>query len=1001
MNHQNKPDTTPLDAQQRSSWTRGSILLFGWSLALGATAQVPAFSTYQSAPAISVGAEQPEESAYERAMEAARRDEPGSTVLLQGFLETYPESLHAPEVRLEHATLLLLHGEAAEALTELEALPLMSGELRDVHLFRTGEALLALGRYEQARSVFNELDRIGDPELQNERNYYLAYLDYVDGNYDDALERLGNLPFSETYATTAPYYITQILYRQGKWDDAQLQAERLLGADRATAEQHAELNRIVGECLLRKDNKSEALHYLQNYVSETAEAQAMPIATSAYNCGVLAAEAGDNDGAVKALSQAAAAGLTNDPSTACRAYLLLGQTYLNMGQTLNARLAFERGARTEGDAEAQEAAAYNYAVMVHETQCSPFDEEVTVFEDFLNRYPQSTYAERAGECLTEVYLTTRNYEAALASLDRIAQPTTNLRTARQRLLYRLGVQNYVNGDLTTAETNFTDAIALGTLHPGTQAEAYYWRGECRYATGNYAGAASDFRSFNAAKPTGDATHVASGLYNLGYALMKQQRYAEAITPLKDYTAQPGQRTQAMYADALARIGDCYYYTRQFNSAETYYDAAVGAGGTGADYAAFQQAFMAGLQKKYTAKLDGLTKVITQYPQSEWVDNAYLERGKTYLLLDNNAAAIEAFNVVVTRYGDRQCAPEAGLQLALVYYNSGQTDAAIAAYKQVIASHPGSDEAQTALEDLKNIYVEQGQVATYASYLSTLDGKVPLSAGEQDSLTYVSATRLLAKGRTADAEQAMEQYLKAYPSGKYALDVRIRLARAYRSAGRTADALTHYAEVADVAGSTYADEALLATAEIHAEEGRTAEAYDAYRRLADRTDAADYRRSALMGCTRTAAALGRDAETVHSFTAAAGDAALASADRQEGLLLRAKALLHLQRTDEALKDLTEAATDMRTASGAEARYQLAQTLFDRGQISDAETQVMELINSGTPHRYWLARGFILLSDIALSRDDAFLAKQYLESLQSNYSGDAEISHLIEQRLAKCK
>jgi hypothetical protein len=29
-------------------------------------------------------------------------------------------------------------------------------------------------------------------------------------------------------------------------------------------------------------------------------------------------------------------------------------------------------------------------------------------------------------------------------------------------------------------------------------------------------------------------------------------------------------------------------------------------------------------------------------------------------------------------------------------------------------------------------------------------------------------------------------------------------------------LTHYAEVADVAGSTYADEALLATAEIHAE-----------------------------------------------------------------------------------------------------------------------------------------------------------------------------------------
>ena len=63
---------------------------------------------------------------------------------------------------------------------------------------------------------------------------------------------------------------------------------------------------------------------------------------------------------------------------------------------------------------------------------------------------------------------------------------------------------------------------------------------------------------------------------------------------------------------------------------------------------------------------------------------------------------------------------------------------------------------------------------------------------------------------------------------------------------------------------------------------------------------------------------------------------------------------------------------------------------------------EFTDVGTPHQYWLARGFIALADAYHGLGKTYLAKEYLNSLNENYPAtDDDIPSLISSRLKKWK
>ena len=103
----------------------------------------------------------------------------------------------------------------------------------------------------------------------------------------------------------------------------------------------------------------------------------------------------------------------------------------------------------------------------------------------------------------------------------------------------------------------------------------------------------------------------------------------------------------------------------------------------------------------------------------------------------------------------------------------------------------------------------------------------------------------------------------------------------------------------------------------------------------------------------------------------------------------------------MDDYRELAKDTRNPYGAEAKYQVAQGLYDAKEYAAAEKELLNYIEQSTPHAYWLARSFVLLSDVYHATGKDLDARQYLLSLQQNYQGNDDIESMIESRLQKLK
>ena len=941
----------------------------------------------------STNADLVQEADYMMVCAAYEQGRPNVAELLKNYLEVYPSSRHADEVAFLIGSAHFGEGEYERAIYWFNQsnIDLLSPDQQEAYCFRLAYALLQQGDQEKARGYFARIEQVGK-RYKEAASYYVAYIDYARGSYPQALQAFNRLKENSTYKEQSLYYITQIYFIQNKYSKVISEGKQLLAAYPNSAN-NGEVYRMMGNSAYHMGDEAQAIKWLDQYMATTEK----PLRGDRYILGVCSYNKGDYAKAVKQLSQTVRA---ND-ALSQSASMYLGQSYLKLGQSNNARMSFESAATASFDKQVKEAAMYNYALLVHETGFTGFGESVRIFEDFLNDFPNSQYADKVNDYLVETYLTTKNYESALRSIQKINQPSHKILEAKQDILFQLGTQAFANAQMEEAIDRFSQAIEMGVYKEEARNEAYFWRGESYYRLNDYRQAISDYRTYLNNTRQRNTDTYALAHYSLGYSYFKEKDYPEALSRFRQYTDLESNRQSASYADAFNRIGDCLFHNRQFAQAEEQYSKAAQILPSAGDYALYQKGFVMGLQKDYQGKISMMDRLISEYPSSSYVDDALFEKGRSYVLLDNNTAAARSFEQLIKQYPESALSRKAGIQLGLIYFNDGRMDQAAAAYKAVIDAYPGSDEAKVALQDLKSVYVEQNNVNAYAAYVNSLGGNVHLEVSEQDSLTYIAAEKLFMRGDNAGARQSLENYLQQYPSGAFSTNAHYYLGAIAFAEKQYATALPHFEQVVNAGDPKFMEESVARTAEIHYLNKSYDEAMSYFEKLLLVAETPENKEAAKLGTMRCAEQTGQLAEAVQAATELLKETKLSPEVVREAHYVRAKAYTSLGQEAKALADWKELSKDTRTLQGAEAKYRLAQLYYDQKKDSEATKVLEDFAKNGTPHQYWLARGFILWADIFIRQGDEGQARVYLNSLQNNYQGDAEINAMIEDRLAKLK
>ena len=914
-----------------------------------------------------------------------------SIELLEAYLKQYPDSRHTNRVESMIASVYFEEGKYQEAIALYRSCDLdaLADKERDEAALKLATSYLKVGNLEEAKVWFTLLKDMSKTH-QADAVYNLGYIDYVEGRYDAALKAFTSLKNDGVYDALVPYYIGEIHLLRGEYQQADDVASDYL-RHFVGHKDEAEMQRIQGEARYGLKDYLNAVSSLEAYVNAVDAPQRKPM----YELGMGYYHTGAYSKATEMLGRTT---LVQD-ALAQNANLHMGLAYLQLKDRNQARMAFEQASIGDYDKAVKEQALYNYALCIHETSYSPFAESVIVFERFLNEFPDSRYRERVNDYLVETYMNTRSYDAALKSIAKISKPGPRIMEAKQKILFRLGTQAFANARFADALQYFNRSLEIGQYNATTQADAYYWRGEANYRLEKYQQAGKDLRRYLDLAKNKRSQEYGLALYNLGYADFKQQHYSSALNWFSRFVNEGTKDNKQVLADAYNRMGDCNFYARKFDDARRSYDKAEQVDPSLADYSLYQEGFVKGLQRDYNGKIQSLNQLITNYPQSQYIDDALYEQGRAFVQLEDNANAIERFQLLVKNFPQSHMARRAANEIGLLYYQDDKYPEAIAAYKDVIKNYPGSEEARLAQRDLKSIYIDLNKVDEYADFASTIPGGANFDVNERDSLTYVAAERVYMRGENVEARNSFVKYLQTFPEGAFSLNANYYIGLIDYNQQNYESASAHLNKVLEYPNNKYSEEAMMMSAEMAYLAKDYAKALEWYKLLKDRASTPERRELAATGMLRSAAMTGNDEEVILAATAVLTDTKVAPELENEARYYRAQSLVKVNQMAHAVADWQSLAQDTRNAYGAEAKYQLAQYLFDTGKTADAEKEVLNYLEVSTPHTYWLARSFVLLSDIYAKLDRKLEARQYLLSLKQNYQADDDIAGMIESRLEK--
>ncbi|MGB1243203.1 MAG: tetratricopeptide repeat protein, partial [Chitinophagales bacterium] len=703
------------------------------------------------------------ESLYYQAICALKLDHPNAETLLTEFIEKQSNPHY---VGLAYYQLGKIYFDKKQYRNVIKAydgidLASLSEAERSEIQFQLGYSYFASKKFDKSKQYLRQTINTRN-EYYYPANYYYGMISFFEGDYDDALLSFRKVEKNKKYAQATPYYITYIYYSKGQYGELLKYAEPKTSQN---IKYRNEINQLVGQTYFNQKQFAKALPYLQYYFENTAKVRKDEIYQLAYT----QYQVGKYEDAIANFTELN----TLKDSIGQNAMYHLAGTHLKVDQKSKALNAFDQASRLDYDPVIKETSTFNHAKLSYELG---FHSTASArFRYFIANYPNSKYYNEATQLLASLFENTQDYQSALEWLEKIPNKTPASARSYQKALYYRGVEYFNDKNYDQALTLFNKSL-LNPHDEQVVALTHFWKGDIAFRQNQYDAAFGGMEAFlgtSQGRIVSDKVNPATANYTIGYSLFNQKEYGDAKTYFEqtvnllakksDILLDQNSVLAQVYPDAILRTGDCHFIKKEYAAALAQYDKILQYKLRGADYAYYQKGMLAGLMGDYNQKVEQLTSMTNNFPDSYYVDDALFQIAETQLLNNNAQGAIAAHKKLLTEQPDSEYVPKSLLKLGLIYYNIGDYNNSLKYYEEVLRKYPKSDQGQGAILGAKDVFIAKGDASGYVKFLKKFPG-MNINPSAQDTLTFRIAENFYTKGDCGKAVKEFTKYLKEYPNG---------------------------------------------------------------------------------------------------------------------------------------------------------------------------------------------------------------------------------------------
>ena len=827
--------------------------------------------------------------------------------------------------------------------------------------FKIGYSLFSIKKLDDAKY---HLQKVTVGEFGSLSMYYYAHISYLQKLYNKSLSTFRLLENDKVFGKIAPYYITQIYFSLEKYKDVIEYSLPVLESVISTRE--VEMNRIIAESYYQLSDYKNSEIYFKNYI-ELSEDIKM---SDYFQLGQINVFLEDYSEAIIYFEKVQN---VSDSLIQYNSYYL-GKSYLMTNQKNFALNAFEKAGSINSDLQLKEESLYNYFKLAYELDL-PYTNLTFVLEEF-SRFHLSKYKSEVKRLLINMFQSTNQYQQAFDFLKNNHLPEKEEKVTLQRLSYYIGVQHYNNANYNNALVKFEFARSYPE-NKEIDVMCLYLLADCYYQLRDYTRSVNYYSEYISTPSNSLVNKIGIAKYNLAYSYFQSKKYEKSVSYFRK--AINSELDKERLNDANLRLADSYYMLHKFKNAVRYYDNSE-TSHLDEDYAMYQKSKCYALLSDYKKQENCLLLVVNDSTNTIYLERSLFDLANLYKNQDKDDQSISYFDLILNLSSDQEILSQSLLNKGLIYFNQNNLEKSIENLKELIESYPKTTAFKGAKIGLRDAFVKKGDIKEYLDYINKIP-QLEISVASKDSLSYEVSFNNFQKEDYELSKNNFFNYLTQF--GEDAIfdkQSHYYYAESCWKTNDTLNAISSFKKVLTFDVSVFYEPSLVRICRYSYDANDVVSSNKYYQILDVMASSDGLKRESI---TRLMFGMENSDEdqSVHYAER------LLSLDKLDNRLI-ARAKIIIARSDfnngnyARSSDLCDEIVKLTTnRDGSEAMYMKSYFTFLEDDYQQCEKLIFEMSDRYSSN-FWIAKSFILLSDIYVKQDNNYQAKATLESIIEN-------------------